>query len=65
VAAFLAYLVGMNMLILGASRLASGALPTWVGLWWLHVPALLLAGWLFWRDGKPPLATGKAVRGAR
>jgi lipopolysaccharide export system permease protein len=53
IAAFLAYLVGMNMLILGTSAIASGTLPGWLGLWWLHLPALALAAWLFWRDGRP------------
>ncbi len=54
IAAFLAYLVGMNSLILGTSAIAAGRVPGWLGLWWLHLPALALAAWLFWRDGRPP-----------
>lgn len=54
IAAFLAYLVGMNLLILGTSAIASGTVPGWMGLWWLHVPALILGAWLFRRDGRPP-----------
>jgi lipopolysaccharide export system permease protein len=64
VAAFLSYLLGMNTLIIGVSKLAGGAVPSWLGLWWLHVPALLLAGWLFWRDGRPPRIATPA-RGAK
>jgi lipopolysaccharide export system permease protein len=61
IAAFLTYLLGMNLLILGTSYVASGRIPAWLGLWWLHVPALALAAWLFWRDGRPPApAKGRA-----
>jgi lipopolysaccharide export system permease protein len=62
IAALLAYLVGMNTLILGVSKLASGALPGWLGLWWLHLPALALGAWLYWRDGKPPKVAAKTAR---
>jgi lipopolysaccharide export system permease protein len=64
IAAFLAYLVGMNMLILGTSTIAQGRLPSWLGLWWLHVPAIAIAAWLFWRDGRPPQAQPPAPRAA-
>jgi lipopolysaccharide export system permease protein len=64
IAAFLAYLVGMNMLILGTSTIAQGRLPSWLGLWWLHVPAIAIAAWLFWRDGRPPQAQPQAPRAA-
>jgi lipopolysaccharide export system permease protein len=45
---------GMNLLIIGTSRIATGELPAWMGLWWLHIPGLVLGAWLFWRDGRPP-----------
>jgi len=38
------YLVYMNLLALGRSWLGHGQLPGWAGLWWAHVPVLLL--WL-------------------
>jgi len=60
IAAFLAYVVGMNGLILGTSYLANGGIPSWLGLWWLHVPALAMAWWLFRRDGHPPAAKAAA-----
>ncbi len=50
--AFLSYLVGMNLMLIGAKYIGSGAIPGWAGLWWLHLPMLLLAMWLFSRDGK-------------
>jgi lipopolysaccharide export system permease protein len=63
IAAFLAYVLGMNLLILGSSWIAAGKIPGWLGLWWLHLPALALAIWLFRRDGYPPASTSaKAAR---
>lgn len=50
--AFLAYLVGMNLMYLGTQWLAEGKLPTLAGLWWLSLPMLALAGWLYFRDGQ-------------
>ncbi len=38
------YLVYMNLLALGRSWLGHGQLPDWAGLWWAHLPLLLL--WL-------------------
>ena len=52
--ALLVYLVGMVMLLLGTSLIGSGKMPAWLGLWWVHVPMLLLAAWLFARDGQQP-----------
>jgi lipopolysaccharide export system permease protein len=60
IAAFLAYVVGMNAMILGTSYIASGGIPAWLGLWWLHLPALAMGGWLFRRDGHPPAAKARA-----
>jgi lipopolysaccharide export system permease protein len=60
IAALGAYLTGMNLLILGSSWISSGHMPSWLGLWWLHVPALAAAAWFYWRDGRPPRAAGAA-----
>lgn len=49
--AFLAYLVGMNLMFLGTQWLAEGKLPAIAGLWWLSLPMLALAGWLYAADG--------------
>lgn len=50
--AFLAYLVGIFMMVLGTRWLADGSLPRAVGLWWLVLPMLALGAWLYMRDGR-------------
>lgn len=50
--ALLVYLVGMILLLLGTGLISTGKLPAWVGLWWVHLPMLALAIWLYRRDGK-------------
>jgi lipopolysaccharide export system permease protein len=52
--ALLVYVVGMILLLLGTGLIGNGKLPAWLGLWWVHVPMLLLAAWLFARDGRLP-----------
>lgn len=49
---FLVYLVGMNLMILGTDWLGSGKLPMAAGLWWLVLPLLAMAVWMFVRDGR-------------
>jgi lipopolysaccharide export system permease protein len=49
---FLAYLVGMNLMILGTDWLGSGKLPMAAGLWWLVLPLLAAALWMYLRDGR-------------
>ena len=51
---FLAYLVGLNLMFIGVRMLAEGRLPAPVGLWWLTLPLLALALWLYLRDGRLP-----------
>ncbi len=50
--AFLAYLAGTNLMFVGAQALADGRLPPALGLWWLSLPLLAFAVWLYLRDGK-------------
>ena len=50
--AFLAYLVGIFMMLLGTQWLADGTLPPAAGLWWLLLPMLALGIWLYARDGR-------------
>ena len=54
IVAVLAYVFGMNLLLLGKAWLGSGQIPAALGLWWLHLPLLALAVWLIIRDGQPP-----------
>ena len=49
---FLAYLVGMNLTVLGTEWLARGKLPMAAGLWWLVLPLLALATWMYFTDGR-------------
>lgn len=51
-AALLIYINAMVLLILGKGWLSTGVLPTWMGLWWLLLPMMALAFWLFRRDGR-------------
>lgn len=49
---FLVYLLGMNMMSLGTDWLGSGRLPMAAGLWWLVLPMLAVAVWVYLRDGR-------------
>lgn len=62
--AFLGYIVYMATMFIGRSWLATDALPGWLGLWWLHLPALAIAAWLFRNDGHLPRARLGGARGA-
>jgi lipopolysaccharide export system permease protein len=55
---FLAYLVGTNLMVLGTDWLVSGKLPMAAGLWWLEVPLLAAAAWIYLRDGHMPRPRG-------
>lgn len=50
--ALLVYLVGMILLLLGTGLIGNGKMPAWLGLWWVHVPMIALAAWLYARDGR-------------
>ena len=49
---FLAYLVGMNMVQVGTDWLETGRLAPVLGLWWLVLPLLAMAFWLYFTDGR-------------
>lgn len=49
---FLAYMIGINLMMMGAQWLAAGKLPMSVGLWWLTVPLLAIAVWAYATDGR-------------
>lgn len=48
----LAYVFGLNLMMLGTSALESGSLPAALGLWWLVLPLLGLALWMYFTDGR-------------
>ncbi|PWQ94635.1 LPS export ABC transporter permease LptF [Leucothrix arctica] len=45
----LLYAVYANLLITGKSMLEDGKIPTLLGLWWVHIPFILLSLWMVWR----------------
>jgi lipopolysaccharide export system permease protein len=58
--ALMGYILYLNLLGLGRAWMADGAMPTALGLWWVHVPALCAALWLLWRDERLPRPRGSA-----
>lgn len=50
--AFLAYMVGTMLMFNGSQWIATGKMPAALGLWWLLVPLLVLAVWMYARDGR-------------
>src|SRR5690606_11400446 len=48
----LAYVFGINLMLLGTNGLASGRLPVAAGLWWLVLPLLALGLWMDFDDGR-------------
>jgi lipopolysaccharide export system permease protein len=52
--ALLVYIVGMILMLLGTGLIGNGRFPSWLGLWWVHLPMLGLALWMFLRDGRLP-----------
>ena len=61
--ALLVYVVYVNLLGAGRTLLGSGELAPWLGLWWAHLPPLLLAWWLLRRQLGLPFwpGTGRAT----
>lgn len=49
---FLAYVFGMNLMLLGKGWLEDGKIPLGLGLWWLVLPVLGIAAWMYLGDGK-------------
>ncbi|MBU8975612.1 MULTISPECIES: LPS export ABC transporter permease LptF [unclassified Lysobacter] len=49
---FLAYLIGQNLMTAGRGWLESGRIASVLGLWWLVVPIMAIALWLYFTDGR-------------
>lgn len=49
---FLVYLAAINLMILGNRLIATGKLSPDLGLWWLTLPLLAAAVWMYLRDGR-------------
>ncbi len=50
--ALMAYMVGTNLMFIGSGWIANGKIPPALGLWWLTLPLLALAIWMYARDGR-------------
>lgn len=61
----LAYLVGVMLMLLGTDWLAAGKLPMALGLWWLVLPLLGIALWLYLGDGRLPRRRRKSHAATR
>lgn len=48
----LAYVFGINLMLLGTNGLANGRLPLALGLWWLVLPLLAFGAWMYFGDGR-------------
>ena len=49
---FLGYMIGMNLMLLGTKWLEQGKIAGPLGLWWLVLPLLAIAFWLYFTDGR-------------
>jgi lipopolysaccharide export system permease protein len=49
---FLGYMIGMFLMLLGTKWLEDGKVSAYLGLWWLVVPLLAFASWLYFTDGR-------------
>lgn len=57
---FLAYIVGINLMLMGTDWLARGTIPVALGLWWLVLPLLAVGAWMYLGDGR--IGRAKAAR---
>lgn len=49
---FLAYVLGMNLMIMGTDWVEDGKVPAALGLWWLVLPLLVFCIWMYVSDGR-------------
>jgi lipopolysaccharide export system permease protein len=49
---FLGYMIGMNLMLMGTKWLEKGKIAAALGLWWLVLPLLAIALWLYIFDGR-------------
>ena len=49
---FLAYLIGMNLMLAGQGWLEDGKIAAVLGLWWLVLPTLAIGLWVYFSDGR-------------
>ena len=49
---FLGYLVGMQLVLMGEDWITTGRIAAGLGMWWLLLPLLAFALWLYFSDGR-------------
>lgn len=48
--AVLIFIIYANFMFVSRNWVATGKIPTWLGMWWLHILFACLGGVLIWRD---------------
>lgn len=48
--AILIYILYANLMFIGRNAVVSGAIPQWIGLWWIHLLVAALGLFLIWRN---------------
>jgi len=48
--AIILYIIYANFMFVARDWLIQGKTPIWLGIWWIHVPVLLLGMFLVWRN---------------
>ncbi|MDR3502846.1 MAG: LPS export ABC transporter permease LptF [Legionella sp.] len=48
--AILIYILYANLMFIGRNAVVSGAVPQWIGLWWIHLIVAALGLFLIWRN---------------
>ena len=59
--ALLCYLIYLGWLGIARSLIEQGRVPAFVGLWWVHLPAAVVAWWLFRRSDRLPQPSAQAT----
>jgi lipopolysaccharide export system permease protein len=62
--AILAYFIYSNLVALAQVWIEKETPAGRLGMWWVHLPPLLLAGWLLWREERPGPILRRTLRTA-
>jgi len=61
--ALVIYLVYSNMLGVGRTWIVKEQVPVWVGMWWVHMIAIAITVYLFWKNGYLQRSKSSSHRG--
>lgn len=48
--AIIIYILYANFMFIARDAIASGAIPVWIGMWWIHLLVVMLGLFLIWRN---------------